>query len=100
MKRVTERFFYVLPKIIAVFWFLGLGLMFVAAISSIWGWYLIGWFSTLILLAFLFDKKLGYWKALKSREASIHRLMAAYAATLTAIAVVVNVVLIAIFLSR
>lgn len=55
--RVGENLSSFWQNIAAIFWIAGLGLCFVAALSTLWGWYVVGVVSCLSLLAIAYEDR-------------------------------------------
>ncbi|TSJ83746.1 hypothetical protein [Chitinimonas sp. BJB300] len=74
-------------------------LLFVASLSAIWGWYVVGFGSCLVLIGGLFDQRHSLRCALKiSTSGRFERYLAIYNLLLGLIAVSVNTVMAGILL--
>lgn len=96
--RIGENLSPFWQKTVAVLWVLGYGLTFVAAVSTLWGWHVVGWVSCGVLVASAIDERKGIRAALTGNARKTDRLFAAYLLAIASIATVVNAVLAVIWL--
>ena len=77
--------------------------MFVCAISALWGWYVLGIWGCIIMLAFAFDRD-GYIRKVRRHPMGLkamtkgERIVFHYFLTLLVIAVIFNLVFVATYL--
>lgn len=84
-------FFKVAPSVTIALMLVGFGLMFVMAISPLWGWHpILGWSTSISLVVIFFDKKVGFFTALKQPWKKNERLVAFYLLSLAVISIAVN----------
>ena len=87
-------------NVVTVLWVIGYGLTFIAAISSLWGWYVVGSISCLVLIIYVADDRKAVGAALATGARKVDRLFALYLLMLTSIAAIANAVLAGIWLIK
>lgn len=99
--RIGENLSPFWRRVAAVLVLLQHTLLFIAAISAAWGWYVVGFGSCLMLMAGLFDQRHVLRSAIRSNAGkSADRLIAIYGLLLGLIAVIVNVALIGFWIAK
>lgn len=91
--RIGENLTPFWRNIVTVLWIMGYGLTFVAAISSLWGWYVVGSISCVALIVSVIDERKGMRAALADQARKADRWYALYLLIVTSIAAAVNAVL-------
>lgn len=88
--RVGENLSPFWQNAVVVLWVLGYGLTFIAAISPLWGWHVVGWVSCCVLVVCAIDERSGIRGALVGDARSNDRLLALYILALATAATIVN----------
>jgi hypothetical protein len=89
--RVGENLSSFWQNIAAMLWIAGLGLCFVAAVSTLWGWYVVGVVSCLALLAIVFEDRRAIRRAIQGQTVRLaDRAFAWYLLVLAGGAIVAN----------
>lgn len=74
-------------------------LLFIVAISALWGWYVVGYGSCLLLTVGIFEQRHHYLKAFKAKIVNVlDRLITIYMLLLGLVAIIINFVLIVFWL--
>ena len=91
--RVGENLSPFWQNIAAILWMVGLGLCFVAALSTLWEWSIVGFVSCLSLLAIAYEDRRAIRSAVQGRATRLaDRAFAWYLLALTGGAIVANAV--------
>lgn len=89
--RVGENLSSFWQNFAAMLWIAGLGLCFVAAVSTLWGWYVVGVVSSLALLAMVFEDRRAIQRTVQGRTTRLaDRAFAWYLLVLAGGVIVVN----------
>lgn len=89
--RVGENLPSFWQNIAATLWIAGLELSFVAAVSTLWGWYVVGVVSCLALLAIAVEDRRAIRRVLQDRTTRFaDRILAWYLLLLSGAAIVAN----------
>lgn len=91
--RIGENLSPFWQNVTTILWTLGYGLTFVAAISSLWGWYVVGIISCIGLIVFVIDERKGIRAAFSVNGRKTDRLYALYLLVVTSIATAINIVM-------
>jgi hypothetical protein len=89
--RVGEHLAPIWQNAVVSLWVLGYGLTFVAVVSTLWGWHVVGWVSCAVLVISTIDERKGVRASLAGNLRRNDRWFATYLVVLTAVAVVVNI---------
>jgi hypothetical protein len=88
--RVGENLSPLWQNAVVFLWALGYGLTFVAALSTLWGWHVVGWVSSCVLVACAVDERKGVRAAFAVGTRPSDRLFALYILALASAATIVN----------
>lgn len=89
--RVGETLSSFWQNVATVLWIAGLGLCFVAALSTLWGWHVVGVVSCLALLSLVIEDRVAIRRVLQGRGTrAADRAFAWYLLALAAAAIVAN----------
>ena len=96
--RVGENLSAGWQNLAAALWILGYGLCFLAAISALWGWLVMGWVSCVVLIVLCFEerKAISFIFSKKNIEKN-DRFFAWYVLIISSAAVLINLVLIGLW---
>lgn len=92
--RISDNLSPFWQNVVAVLMILGYGLTFIAAISALWGWDVVGLVSCGVLVVSAIDERKGINAALRGKLGRNDRLFAIYLLAIATAAVVINFVFI------
>jgi hypothetical protein len=96
--RIGENLSPFWQNIAAVLWVLGYGVVFVTAVSGLWGWYAVGAMACVVLVVSAIDERKAVKAALKGELRKADLVFAIYLLATAAIALAINATLAAFWL--